>query len=242
MIDKLMQHGIGVGSDSLPNMLDWSSYSFETGNNSFSPIDGSQWENVFSREGEGYLTFFRYYSSIGHSQPLIKIKADGQETVITGSDFLSPNIPIDVFFPIYFKQDIEIYVKSDKSFRFQYTVALKSGKPTILQTYKDMQIYSAHSSTNLTGGENMVEILGSGYLLSLQVDGYSVSVSGTIQAYAKAIIDGVEVISLRDCPTISSISLNTWASPIRFENGLVINHYTTSTNCNTKTRVLYALD
>lgn len=241
---------VNVGVASLPNMLDWSAYDtiFD-----WSGLDSSvslnSWGEFVNIAGEGYLVFVRGYSTGLNelSNPDIRITVDGNSSIFQGMAYYTRNGNL-ILQPIYFKNSlkIELYNRYSQTdfLALDYTYLLKKNKPTLSQTIIDgSNPLMTTGQTNTTSMSDVINLVGSGYLLGIEASSrYS---SGGGQIYYSLNVDGVNVMNARPnvtAPASYAYKQHIFMGPIRFNSNLVIQHRTTTSATYGITRAFYLLD
>lgn len=227
--------------------LDWSAYQtvYDLTGATVS-IPANTWQTFVNVTGKGFFKWCRVDGQAGSSNPSIRLTIDG-----VAYTFDTPNAGGDtqgneVNFEIPFKNSLKIegYNRHTSAVNFlcDYLYLFQQSTPsigvTLLNQSQRKMAYLTGESTTLV---DVVNVIGSGYLLGIHFLGYYGSTSGTV--YGNIAIDGSNKMNrpLFQPATINFKQMN-FPGPIRFDSRLIIQTRTTIAGAPYSCFAWYTLD
>lgn len=213
-------------------------------------VPASTWQTFVNVTGKGFFKWCRASDTNSvSSNPNIRLTIDGQVYQFDGVVAGSNNQGNEINFEIPFKTSLKIeafnsHATNAVNMMCDYLYMLQQSNPnaskvTLLQQSQRKMAYLTGNSTTLV---DLLNITGSGYLLSARFLGYYSTAASPI--YGDIAIDGVQKMTNRYLSSInqSSIKQSEVVGPMRFNNSLRIKTRTDATGTPYICEAWYSLD
>lgn len=232
--EQLLHTLIFGGGKPAPWLHDWSAHTIDySWPGAATNIAAGQWATLLNTTGKGWLTFLRAMGKDGWNEtegPPIRITVDGGTPITWTADNAYALWGTDILVPIRFEVSLLVEVRnkdgSTRSFTLDHTILRDNQKPdvskqTMLLHPTRREFAHGINGTTMT---TVLDVLGSGWLVSLHTRGWGSGSAGTLE------INGATVYSERRLDRTGP-----FMGPIRFETRLTVKHRSLSTTSDTWT-------